>query len=42
MTRPAKFRPNKPRSQRFILACVIAFAVLLLLLRMAVFVHGRR
>jgi len=41
MRRPAKSRQAKPRSHRLIVACAVAFAVLLLLLRMAVFVHGR-
>jgi len=41
MNRPAKSRPTKPRSQRLVLVCVVAFAVLLLLLRMLRFVHGR-
>jgi hypothetical protein len=41
MNRPAKSRPTKRRSQRLVLVCVIAFAVLLLLLRMLRFVHGR-
>jgi hypothetical protein len=42
MARPAKFRPNKPRSHRLILVCVVAFAVLLSLLRMVLYVRGRR
>jgi hypothetical protein len=42
MSRQAKFRPAKPRIRRLFLACVVAFAVLLLLLRLLAFVHGRR
>jgi hypothetical protein len=41
MTRPAKSRRTKPRSQRLVLVWAVAFAVLLLLLRMLRFVHGR-
>jgi hypothetical protein len=41
MRRKAKPRPANYRSKRFLLACVVAFAVVLLLLRMFVFVHGR-
>jgi hypothetical protein len=41
MNRPAKSRRTKPRSQRLVLVCVVVFAVLLLLLRMLRFVHGR-
>jgi hypothetical protein len=37
-----KTRKAKPRSGRLMLACVVVFAVLLLLLRMWVYVHGRR
>jgi hypothetical protein len=40
MNRPAKSRRTRPRSQRLVLVCVVAFAVLLLLLRMLRFVHG--
>jgi hypothetical protein len=40
MSRRGQTRKAKPRFQRLILACVVAFAVLLLLLRMLVFVHG--
>jgi hypothetical protein len=39
MRRSANFRPAKSLSHRLIVICVVAFAVLLLLLRMAVFVH---
>jgi len=42
MPRKPKTRPAKPRSHRLFLACVVAFAVLLLLLRLLNFVHGRR
>jgi hypothetical protein len=42
MSRQAKSRPAKPRPRRLLLACVVAFAVLLLLLRLLAFVHGRR
>jgi hypothetical protein len=42
MTRKAKLRPAKPRSHRVIVACAVAFALLLLLLRLLNFVHGRR
>jgi hypothetical protein len=41
MNRPAKSRPTKPRSQRLVLVCVVVFAVLLLLLRLLRFAHGR-
>jgi hypothetical protein len=41
MSRSAKSRPAKPRSRRLLLACVVAFAVMLLLLRLLAFVHGR-
>jgi hypothetical protein len=40
MRRSAHSRPAKPRLHRLIVICAVAFAVLLLLLRMAVFVHG--
>jgi hypothetical protein len=42
MTRRAKSRNAPPRRGRLILAVGIAFAVLLLLLRMLTFVHGYR
>jgi hypothetical protein len=42
MPRKAKPPPAKPRSHRLILACVVAVAILLLLLRMLNFAHGRR
>jgi cell division protein FtsN len=42
MSRKDQTRKAKPRSGRLILACVAALAVLLLLLRMLNFVHGRR
>jgi tetrahydromethanopterin S-methyltransferase subunit F len=40
--RNAKTSTGKPCSGRLMLACVVVFAVLLLLLRMLVYVHGRR
>jgi hypothetical protein len=40
MSRRSKPRPAKPRSPRLVLVCVAAFAVMLLLLRMLVFVQG--
>jgi hypothetical protein len=39
-SRKAKPRTVRARSGRLMLACVVVFAVLLLLLRMLVFVHG--
>ncbi len=39
--RSTKSRPSRPRSRRLILACAVAFAILLLLVRMLRFVHGR-
>jgi hypothetical protein len=35
-------RRQKPRGQRLILGLVAVFAILVLLLRLAIFVHGRR
>ena len=40
MNRRDQTRKAKPRSHRLILACAVVFAVLLLLLRLLVFVHG--
>jgi Tfp pilus assembly protein PilX len=40
-SRRTSTRPAKPRWRGFVLVCVIVFAVLLLLLRMVSFVHGR-
>jgi hypothetical protein len=40
MSRRDQTRKAKPRYGRLMLACVVVFAVLLLLLRMLVFVHG--
>jgi hypothetical protein len=40
--RKAKPRMVKTRSGRIVLVCVVVFAVFLLLLRMLLFVHGRR
>ncbi|MGO9316429.1 MAG: hypothetical protein ACLPXT_12490 [Terracidiphilus sp.] len=39
-TRKAKPRTVRASSGRLMLACVVVFAVFLLLLRMLVFVHG--
>jgi preprotein translocase subunit SecG len=41
MNRPVKSWRTKPRLQRLVLVCAVAFAVLLLLLRMLNFVRGR-
>jgi hypothetical protein len=43
-SRSAKLHQAKPRPRRLIAACAVAFAVLLLLLRLFAFVyrHGRR
>jgi hypothetical protein len=43
-SRRSNLRPAKPRLRGCVMVCVIAFAVLILLLRMLVFVfgHGRR
>jgi hypothetical protein len=39
-TRKVKPRPTNAHSDRLMLVCAVVFAVLLLLLRMLVFVHG--
>jgi hypothetical protein len=41
-SRKPKSRPAKPRSHRVIVVCAVAFALLLLLLRLLNFAHGRR
>jgi hypothetical protein len=42
MNRSVRSRQTKPGSRRLVLVCAVAFAVLLLLLRMLRFVHGRQ
>ncbi|MGA3160821.1 MAG: hypothetical protein ABSC77_06350 [Terracidiphilus sp.] len=42
MSRRNQSRKAMPRFGRLMLACVVVFAVLLLLLRMLVYVHGLR
>jgi hypothetical protein len=42
MRRRSNSRPAKPNPHRLIVWCAVAFAVLLLLLRMFVYVRGRR
>ena len=41
-SRRVKIRSARPRAGRWALACVVAFAIVLLLLRLLAFVHGRR
>jgi hypothetical protein len=41
MNRSAKSRRTKLRTQRLLLVCAVVFAVLLLLLRLLRFIHGR-
>jgi len=42
MSRRKQIRNERPRTGRLVMVCVVVFAVLLLLLRLLVFVHGRR
>jgi hypothetical protein len=42
MTRKAKPRAAKPRFRGMLVACAVALAILLLLVRLINFAHGRR